>query len=175
MPWRITGGSEGYKRAQILLLIAVQYKQILVVNWIRIKNIIVGVAIHKYVFCLPVCKANSMSHFVNGNICLGAVSKGAGIVYMASDGKASGLNCIEVTISPHTAFRSNIYRYAVPIWFAGLDEPRIQTWTAVPGCNSFLHFGDPIRCYIPSLKRNDDFGSPIAFPWQLMITPILVL
>ncbi len=70
-----TGGSEDYERAQILLLIAVQYKQILVVNWIRIKNIIVGVAIHKYVFCLPVCKADSMSHFVNGNVCLGTAPK----------------------------------------------------------------------------------------------------
>ena len=73
----------------ILLLIAVEYEQILKINFIRIKNIIVGVAIHEYVFCLPVCKADSMSHFVNCNVCLGTVSKGAGILYMASNGKIS--------------------------------------------------------------------------------------
>src|SRR6185436_15719222 len=73
----------------ILLLIAVEYKQILKINLIRIKDIIVGVAIHEYVFCLPVCKADSMSHFVNCNVCLGTVSQGAGIVYVASNGKAS--------------------------------------------------------------------------------------
>ena len=33
-----------------LLLIAVEYKQILKINLIRIKNIIVGVAIHEYMF-----------------------------------------------------------------------------------------------------------------------------
>jgi hypothetical protein len=73
----------------ILLLIAVEYKQILKINLIRIKDIIVGVAIHEYVFCLPVCKADSMSHFVNCNVCLGTVTQGAGIVYVASNGKAS--------------------------------------------------------------------------------------
>ena len=94
---------------------------------------------------------------------------------MASNGKTSGLNCIEVTISSHSAFRSNTYRYAVPVWLAGLDELGIQTWAAVPGCNSFLHFGDPIRWYILSLKSNDDFGGATSFPRRLMITPILVL
>ncbi len=69
-----TGCSEDHELT-LLLLIAVQHKQILVVNWIRIKNIIVGVAIHKYVLCLPVCKADSMSHFVNGDICLGTAPK----------------------------------------------------------------------------------------------------
>src|SRR5829696_8742845 len=62
------------KRTRILLLIAIQYKQVLVVNWIRIKNIIIGVFIHKHVFCLPVCKADSMTHLMNNNICLGAAS-----------------------------------------------------------------------------------------------------
>src|SRR5215217_3636754 len=52
------------KRTRILLLIAIQYKQVLVVNWIRIKNIIIGVFIHKHVFCLPVCKADSMTHLM---------------------------------------------------------------------------------------------------------------
>ena len=156
-------------------MIAVQHKQILEVNWIRIKNIIVGVAIHEYVFCFPVCKTNSMSHFVNGNICLLSASKGAGIVYMASNGKPSRLNCIEVAIAIYSTFRSNTYRYAVPVWLAGLDELGIQTWAAIPGCNSFLHFGDPIRWHILGLKGDDDFGSPFSFPWHLMITRILVL
>lgn len=156
-------------------MIAVQYQQVLVVNWIRIKNIIVGVFVHKYVFCLPVCKADSMTHLMNDNICLGATSKRAGIVYMASNGKTLRLNCIEVTIAVESTFRSNTYRNAVPIWLAGLDEFRIQTWAAVPGCNSFLHFGDPIRCYILGLECNDDFGRPISFPWHLMIAWILVL
>ena len=79
-------------------MIAIEYKQILKINLIRIKNIIVGAAIHEYVFRLPVCKADSMSHFVNYNICLGTVSKGVGIFYMASNGKTSRFNCIEVTI-----------------------------------------------------------------------------
>ncbi len=94
---------------------------------------------------------------------------------MASNGKTSGLNCIEVTICSHSTFRSNTYRYTVPVWLAGLDELGIQTWATVPGCNSFLHFGDPIRCYILCLKGNDDFGSTISFPWHLMVTRILVL
>jgi len=156
-------------------LIAVQYKQVLVVNWIRIKNIIVRVFIHKYVFCHPVCKADSMTHLMNDNICLGAATKGAGIVYVASNGKASRLNCIEITIAVHNTFRSNTYSYAISVWLAGLDELGIQTWATVPGCNSFLHFSDPIRCHVLGLKCNDDFGSPISFPWHLMITRILVL
>ncbi len=94
---------------------------------------------------------------------------------MASNGKASRLNCIEVTICSHTTFRSNTYRYAVAVWLAGLDKLGIQTRAAVPDCNSFLHFGDPIRGYILGLKGNGDLGSPISFPWHLMITPILVL
>jgi len=156
-------------------LIAVQYKQVLVVNWIRIKNIIVRVFIHKYVFCHPVCKADSMTHLMNDNIRLGTVGKGAGIVYVASNGKASRLNCIEITIAVHNTFRSNTYSYAISVWLAGLDELGIQTWATVPGCNSFLHFSDPIRCHVLGLKCNDDFGSPISFPWHLMITRILVL
>ncbi len=94
---------------------------------------------------------------------------------MASNGKASRLNCIEVTVCSHSTFRSNTYRYAVSVWLAGRDELGIQTRAAVPGCNSFLHFGHPIRCYILGLKGNDDFGISISFPWHLMITPILVL
>ena len=151
---------------------AVEYKQILKINLIRIKNIIVGVAIHEYVFRLPVCKADSMSHFVNYNICLGTVSKGVGIFYMASNGKTSRFNCIEVTIS---TFRSNAYCYAICFWLTSLYEPDIKTWTFIPGRNSFLHFGDPIRWYIFGLKSNHDFGSAISFPWRLMIIPILVL
>ncbi len=85
--------------ARILLLVAVQYQQILVVNWIRIENVIIGILIHKHVFCLPVCKADSMTHFMNDDICLGAPSKGTGIVYMAPNGEASGFNRIEVTIA----------------------------------------------------------------------------
>ena len=156
-------------------MIAVEYKQILKINFIRIKNIIVGVAIHKYVLRLPVCKAYSMSHFVNCNICLSTVSKGVGVVYMASNGKTSGLNCIEVTICAYCPFRSNAYCYAICFWLTTLYELGIKTWTFIPGRNSFLHFGDPIRWHTLDLKSNDDFGSAISFPWPLMITPILVL
>jgi len=56
----------------LLLLLqfpAVRYKQILEINFIRIKDIIVRVTVHKYPFCQTVCKAHSMAHFVNGYIC----------------------------------------------------------------------------------------------------------
>ena len=116
-----------------------------------------------------------MSHFMNCNICLGTVSKGAGIVYVASNGKTSGLNCIEVTICSHNTFTSNAYCHAICLWLTSIDELGIETWTLIPGRNSFLHFSDPIRWYILDLKINDDFSGPISSPWDLMITPILVL
>ena len=92
---------------------------------------------------------------------------------MASCGEATRLDSIEVAIGscsvPHR------YRHTVRTWQAGLDEFGIQTGTSVPGSNSFLQFRDPIGRYIPGLKGNDHFASPMPFPWNLLIARILVL
>jgi hypothetical protein len=54
---------------RLLQVPAVRYKQVLEINFIRIKNIIVRITVHEYPFCQTVCKANGMPHFVNGYIC----------------------------------------------------------------------------------------------------------
>jgi hypothetical protein len=61
---------------------------------------------------------------------------------VATCGKSTRLNSIEVTIGSIPI--SHTYRYTVRIWLAGFDEFGVQTWTSVPGFNSFLHFRDPV-------------------------------
>jgi hypothetical protein len=114
-----------------------------------------------------------MPHFVNCHVCLLATGKRARKVYVATRGKTARLNSIEVAIGSSPISHGD--RHAVGIWLAGFDEPGIQTCTSVPGCNSFLHFRDPINWYIFGRKGNDHLFSPIPFPWNLVIARVLVL
>ena len=124
-------------------------------------------------FCHTVGKADSMTHLVNCYICLLATGKRTRKVYVTSGGKTTRLNSIEVSIGFIAI--SQGYGQAVGFWLAGFDELGIQTCTPVPGCNSFLHFRDPISWQILGLKGNDHFVSPIPFPWSLVIVRVLVL
>ena len=92
---------------------------------------------------------------------------------MTTCGKTTRLNSIEVTIGSVSI--SHGYCHTVRIRLAGVDELDIQTCASVPGCNSFLHFRDPISWYIFGLKGNDHFTRPIPFPWNLVIVRVLVL
>ena len=92
---------------------------------------------------------------------------------MATCGKSTRLNSIEVTVGSCSISHSN--RYTVRIWLAGFDKLGIQTCTSVPGCNSLLHFRDPVGWHIVGLKGNNHLTSPIPFPWNLVILRVLVL
>ena len=92
---------------------------------------------------------------------------------MTTCGKTTRFNSVEVTVGSCSI--SHGYCHTVRIWLAGFDELGIQTRAAIPGGNSFLQFGDPISRYISSLKGNDHFTSPLPFPWNLVISRILVL
>ena len=58
-----------------LLLATINDKQVLEINFIRIKNVIVRIGVHKYMLCQTVCKADSMPHLVNCYICPLATGK----------------------------------------------------------------------------------------------------
>ena len=92
---------------------------------------------------------------------------------MTSGGETTRLNSVEVAIGSRSI--SHGHCHTVRIWLAGFDELGIQTSAAVPGCNSFFQFGDPISRHILGLKGNDHLVSPIPFPWNLVIARILVL
>ena len=148
-------------------------KQVLEINLIRIKDVIVRSGVHKYPFGQTVCKADSMPHFVDCYIRLLATRKRTRKVYVTTCGKTARLNSIEVTVG--SIWISHSYCHTVRIPLAGFDEPGIQTCTFVPGCNSFVHFRDPIGWYILGLKVDNHLTRPISLPWNLMIVRILVL
>ena len=58
-----------------LLLATVDDKQVVEINFVRIEDVIVGGGVHKYTFFQTVCKADSMPHFVNCDVCLLATGK----------------------------------------------------------------------------------------------------